>query len=150
MEGQTPFAHAAEVVLNSEDINYTSWDSIFKAFLYRASRANIETVKKIRPMPGARQCIAVSVQSLVEKNYKSILAVLSLTGSRDAEGWTPLASAAFNTNEALCEFLVEKNCSLCLDTEQKKELNPKLSCRLHTAAKHGYKIVLQLRKGFSW
>src|SRR5205807_807821 len=61
VEGQTPLVHATEVVLNSEDINYESWNYIFKALLDKASRANIETVKTIRSKPGARQCIATSM-----------------------------------------------------------------------------------------
>jgi len=64
--------------------------------------------------------------------------------SRDAEGWTPLASAAFNLNEALCKFLLEKGCSLCLDTEQKEQLKPKLSYRIHVAVNGGHKTALQL------
>jgi len=70
--------------------------------------------------------------------------LLSLAGSWDARGWTPLASAAFNINDALCEFLVEKGCRLCLDTEQKKQLKPKLSCCIHGAAGGGHKTALQL------
>jgi len=87
---------------------------------------------------------AISMHDVVKKGYKSILVLLSLTELRDPEGWTPLASAAFNNNEALCAFLVEEGCSLCLDTKQKKQLIPKLSCRIHVAAKGGNKTALQL------
>jgi len=143
-EGQTPLTHATEVVLNSDDINYGAWNDIFKALLDKASSANVKTVKNIRPKPGAPQSVATSMHEIVRKNYKSILQLLSLIESRDAKGWTPLASAAFNLNEPLCEFLLEKGCSLCLDTEQKEQLKPKLSCRIHDAARGGHKTVLQL------
>jgi len=148
IKGQTPLAHAAEVVLSSEDIDYESWNDICKALLDKASTANIETLKKIRPKPGARRCITTSMQELVQqlvgKDYKSILVLLSLIRSRDAEGWTPLASAAFNLNEALCKFLVEKGCSLCLGTEKKEQLTSILSSRVHIAAKGGHGMALQL------
>jgi len=58
--------------------------------------------------------------------------------------WLLLASAAFNNKEDLCALLVEKGYSLYLDTKQKKQLIPKLSCRIHVAAKGGNKTVLQL------
>ena len=132
INGQTPLAHAAEAF--SKDINYGPW--------------NTESVKKMRPKPRARRCIDTTmqklVQELVEKDYKSILVVLSLIEARDAEGWTPLASVAFSNNEALCEFLVGRGCTLCLDTEQKKQLKPKLPLRIHDAATNGYKTALQL------
>jgi len=143
IEGQTPLALAAEAILNTEDNNYESWDSICKVLLDKASRANIEAMK-IRPKPRAPRCIATSMHELATKDYKSILLLLSLTESRDIEGWTPLASAAFINNEALCEFLLEKGCKLCFDTEQKEQLKPKLSCRIHDAAKGGYSTTLQL------
>ena len=142
--GQSPLTHAAEVVLNSEDIDYESWNDIFRALLDNASPADIETIKEIKPEPGARRCVDRSMHTLVEKDYKSILAVLSLTGSRDAEGWTPLASAAFNNNEPLCEFLLGQGCTLCLDMEQKKQLKPKLSCRIHNVTWCGNKTALKL------
>ncbi|KAF8423351.1 ankyrin repeat-containing domain protein [Tirmania nivea] len=87
---------------------------------------------------------AVSMHYVVNAGYKTILQLLSLIESRDTEGWTPLASAAFNNNEALCEFLVEKGCSLCLVTEQKYQLKSKLSHRIHVAAQGGHKTALQL------
>jgi len=123
IEGQTPLAHAAEAVRNSEDNNYESWNCICKALLDKASRANIDTVKKIQPNPRA-QYIAASMHDLVEKDYRSILVLLSVMESRDPEGCTPLASAAFHLKEALCEYLVGMGCRLCLDTEQKKQLKP--------------------------
>ncbi|RPB18100.1 hypothetical protein L211DRAFT_854466 [Terfezia boudieri ATCC MYA-4762] len=46
-EGQTPLTHAAEVFLDSEDINYEHWNDIFEALLDKASRENIEAVKKL-------------------------------------------------------------------------------------------------------
>jgi len=143
-EGHTPLSHATEVVLNSDDIDYGVWNDIFKALLGKASRGNLESVKKIKAKATARQCIATSMHEIVRNDYKSILVLLSLTGSRDAEGWTPLASAAFNLNEFLCEFLVENGCSLCLDTEQKEQLKRKLSCRIHAAAAGGHHTALQL------
>jgi len=143
-EGQTPLAHATEVVLNSDDINYDAWNDIFNTLLSKAARANIENVKKIKAKAAARQCIATSMHELVQKDYKSILVLLSLTGSCDAEGWSPLASAAFNNKEALCRFLVEKGFRLCFDTEQKEQLKPKLSYRIHAAAVHGHKTALRL------
>jgi len=143
-EAQTPLAHATKAVLNSDDINYEAWNDIFKALLDKASSANIKTVKNIRPKPGAPQSIATSMHEIVRKDCKSILQLLSLIESRDTEGWTPLASAAFNNNEALCQFLVENGCSLCLDTEQKNHLKPKLSCCIHVAAKGGHETALQL------
>jgi len=39
---------------------------------------------------------------------------------------------------------VENGCSLCLDTEQKNQLKPKLSFRIHDAAFRGHKTALQL------
>ena len=145
IEGQTLLAHVAEVVLNSNDINCESWNYIFKALLDKTSRANMEIMEKIKPKPGARGCIAASmhklVQELVEKDYTVILVLLSLMESCDTEGWTPLASAAFKNNEALCELLVAKGCTLCLNTEQTKL---QLSCRIHDAARGGHKTALQL------
>jgi len=144
IEGQTLLAHAAEAVLNSEDNNHESLNYICKALLNKASRANIENVRKVRPKLGARQWIATSMHELVKKEYKSLLVLLSLMESRGAEGLTPLASTAFTLNEALCEFLVEKGYSLFLDTEDKEQLKSKLSCRIHDAAKRGRKTALQL------
>ena len=43
---------------------------------------------------------SVNMHDVVNKDYKEILVLLSLIESCDAEGWTPLASAAFNLNEA--------------------------------------------------
>ncbi|RPB24974.1 ankyrin [Terfezia boudieri ATCC MYA-4762] len=81
---------------------------------------------------------------LIEKDYRSILVLLSLIEARDAEGWTPLASAAFTYNEALCEFLLANGCTLCLDTSQKEHLKSQLSCRIHDATRVGSKTALQL------
>ena len=146
IEGQVLLAYAAEVVLNSKAITYRlwPWDYICRVLLDKTSRANIETVQMIRSMPEDRRRIATSMQELVEKDYKSLLVLLSLIGSRDAEGWTPLALAAFNNNEALCEFLVEKGCSLCLSAEQKKQLKSKLGKCIHTATQDGHKTALRL------
>ncbi|KAF8423333.1 hypothetical protein EV426DRAFT_717588 [Tirmania nivea] len=69
---------------------------------------------------------------------------LSLRELRDAEGWTPLASAAFNNYKALCEFLLEKGWSLCLDTEQKKELDLKRANCINVAMRSGHTTALQL------
>ena len=132
IKGKTPLARAAVAV--SEDINYEPW--------------NTGTVEKIRPNSGAHRCIATSmqelIQELVEKDYRPILVLLSLIEARDAEGWTPLASAAFTCNEALCDFLVAKGCNLCLDTEQREQLKPKLSLRIHDAARCSCKTALRL------
>ncbi|RPB18099.1 hypothetical protein L211DRAFT_879902 [Terfezia boudieri ATCC MYA-4762] len=49
IEHQSPLAHAAEEVLNSNNINNASWNYIFKALLAKKSRANIEILGKIRP-----------------------------------------------------------------------------------------------------
>jgi len=144
IEDQTLLAYAAEAVLNSVDNSYESWNYICKALLDRSSKANIESLKTIRLRPGTRQCIATSMHELVEKGYRSILVILSLVESRDTEGWTPLASAAFQNNEALCEFMVERGCSLCLNPEQKKQLGPMLSRRIHDAAKGGHETALKL------
>ena len=143
-EGQTPLTHGIEVFLNSDDINYKAWNDIFKTLLGKASTANLESVKKIKAKAAARQFIATSMHGLVQKDYKSILVLLSWTGSRDAEGWTPLASAVFNFNEALYGFLLENGCSICLDVEQKEQLKPKLSCRIIDAARGGHEASLQL------
>ena len=90
--GQTPLARAAEAVPG--DISYGSWNYICED---KASRANTKTAKKMRPNSGARRCIATTmqelIQELVEKDFKPILVLLSLVEARDAEGWTPLASA---------------------------------------------------------
>ncbi|KAF8423335.1 ankyrin repeat-containing domain protein [Tirmania nivea] len=86
----------------------------------------------------------VSMHNGLNTIYKTTLQLLSLIESRNSKGWTPLASAAFNNNEALCEFLVERGCSLYLDTEQKERLKPKLSGSLHVATKGGHKTALQL------
>jgi len=138
IEGRTPLIHAAQLALTSkiDTNNYESLDYICRALL---EATNTETVKH---MVVART--AVSMHDLVEKDYKSILQLLSLIESRDAEGWTPLASAAFNNNEALCEFLVDKGCTLSLDTEQKKQLKPKLLRRIHVAARGGHETSLEL------
>jgi len=88
--------------------------------------------------------VSLHMHDVVNAGNVSLLQLLSLMEARDTEGWTPLASAAFNLNEALCEFLVAKGCTLCLDTEQKKQLKPKLSLRIHNAARHGHKTALQL------
>ena len=91
-------------------------------------------MKKIRPKAEARQCIGTSMHELVEKDYRSILVILSLTRSQGTEGWTPIASAALNSNEA----------RLCFDTKQGKKLKPNLSYHIHGAAKRGHKTVLEL------
>jgi len=135
-EGRTPLVYTAQLVLNSEIDEYGSLEDICRVIL---DHANIETMEKM-----AMTRIAVSMHDLVEKGYKAILQLLSLMNSRDSEGWTPLASAALNLNEALCEFLVAKGCRLCLDTEQKNQLKPNLSRRIHDAAKGGHKAALQL------
>ncbi|RPB25043.1 ankyrin [Terfezia boudieri ATCC MYA-4762] len=90
IEGQTPLTHAAEVVLNSEDINYEHWNNIFKAFLDKASRENIEALKKLTPKLTAPKWIT-SMHWLVQQDYWSILVFLSFTESHDTKGWTPLA-----------------------------------------------------------
>jgi len=131
-------AHTAQMLYNLGIHDCGSFEGICEALLGSKSNVDITTVGK---MSMAR--IAVSMQDLVNGGYKSILQLLSLIESRDANGWTPLASAAFNNNEALCEFLVEKGCSLCLDTEQKK-LKPTLSRRIHAAAEGGHETALQL------
>ncbi|RPB25034.1 hypothetical protein L211DRAFT_848395 [Terfezia boudieri ATCC MYA-4762] len=64
--------------------------------------------------------------------------------SRRTKGWTPLASAAFLNKEGLCQFLVEKGCTLTLNAEQKEQLKPNLLCGIHGAAAGGYKTALQL------
>ena len=138
VEGRTLLIHAAQLILNSETDGYGLFEGICRVLL-DDSNVDIEAMKK---MDITR--IAGSMHNLVEKGFKSVLQLLSLTESRDAEGWTPLASAAFNLQDALCEFLVEKGCSLCLDTEQKKQLQPKLSCRIHGAAEGGHKTALHL------
>ena len=73
-----------------------------------------------------------------------VISQFSLTEPYNSDGWTPLASAAFHNNETLCEFLVERGFSLCLDTEQKKQLKPELSRRIHVAGKSGHKTTLGL------
>jgi len=140
IEGRTPLVHVAQFVLTSTvDIaHYKPLDYICRVLL---DNANTETTKMM-----AMACVAsaVSMHDLVNKGYKSILQLFSLIEARDLEGWTPLASAAFNHKEALCQFLVKKHCNLCLDTEQKKQLKPKLSCRIHGAARSGNKSALKL------
>ena len=135
-EGVTPLIHAAKLILNSTIDEYKPLEDICRALL---DSANVETVKKM-----AANCIAVSMHDVVQKDYKSILVLLSLIGACDIEGWTPLASAAYNLNEALCEFLVAKGCTLCLDTEQKEKLKPKLPLCIHDATRRGYETALQL------
>ncbi|KAF8455162.1 ankyrin repeat-containing domain protein [Terfezia claveryi] len=142
-EGQTPLTHAAEVVLNSKDINYELWDDIFKALLDKASRENIEALRKLTHKLTAPKWIA-SMHWLIQQDYRSILVLLSFTESHDTEGWTPLASAAFNNREGLCQFLVENGCTLCLSAKQKEQLKPKLSCSIHSAVRGGHKTALQL------
>jgi len=143
IKGKTPLARATQAV--SEDINYESWNYFCEG---EESKANTETVEKNRPNSEAHRCIATSMQELieelVEKDNWSILVLLSLIEARDAEGWTPLASAAFTCNEALCDFLVAKGCNLCLDAEQKEQLNPELSLRIHDAARCSYMTSLPL------
>ena len=138
MEGRTPLVHAAQLAFNSKIDEYESLEDICRVLL-DATNIDIEAMKKMN-----MTCIAVSMHHLADKGYKSVLQLLSFAGSRDAEGWTPLAWAAFNLNEALCQFLVEKGCTLCLDTEQKEQLKSKLSCRIHDAANGGHDTALQL------
>jgi len=134
-EGRTPLVLAAQLVLNSAIGGYESLEGVCRVLLDNMT-IDVETTKKVTVGH-----IAVSMHDIVKKGYKSILQLLSLIESRDAEGWTPLASAAFNLNEALCRF---KGCSLCLDTEQKNQLKPKLSCHIHNAARNGHETALQL------
>ena len=88
--------------------------------------------------------VSLQMHDVVNAGNKSVSQLLSLIEARDAEGWTLLASASFNLNEALCDFLVANGCSLCLNTEQKEQLKAKLSLRIHNAARGGYKTALQL------
>ena len=131
--------HTAQMLYNLDIHDCGSFEGICEALLGNRSNVDITTVGKM-----ALARIAVSMHDVVNGGYKSILQLLSLIESRDSEGWTPLASAAFNLNEALCEFLVENGCSLCLDTEQKNKLKPTLSRRIHAAARGGQKTALQL------
>ncbi|KAF8455167.1 ankyrin repeat-containing domain protein [Terfezia claveryi] len=142
-EGQTSLTHAAEVVLNSEDINYEHWNDAFKALLSKASRENIEALKKLTPRLTAPKWIA-SMHELIQKDYRSILVLLSFTELRDTRGWTSLALAAIHNREGLCQFLLENGCTLCLNAEQKEQLKPNLSYNIHVGAKCGHKTVLQL------
>ena len=137
IEGPTGIAQS-RFGLGPEVNDYETLEDICRVVL---DNTNIEAMKKM-----AVPRIAVSMHDLVKKAYQSILQLLSLIDSRDAEGWTPLASAAFNSREDLCEFLVGKGCSLCLDTEfeQKEQLKPKLSCNIIDASQRGHKTVLQL------
>ena len=105
--------------------------------LLEGVKIDIEAMKKMNIAH-----IVGTIHDLVKKGYKSILQLLSLAESRDAEGWTPLASAAFNLTDALCEFLVDKGCRLCLDTEQKKQLKAKLLYRIHDAARGSHRTAL--------
>jgi len=84
------------------------------------------------------------MHELVKRNYQSILLSLSWMEVCDAEGWTPLASAAINNNGDLCEFLVESGCTIFLGTNQKERLKPKLLNRIHDAARDGHETALQL------
>jgi len=138
-DGETLLTHTAKMIYKLGIYDYGSLDYICEAFLDNRSNMDIKTPGRM-----AMDCITVRMHDIVNKGYKSILQLLSLIESRDPEGWTPLASAAFRNNEALCELLVEKGCGLCLDAEQKKQLKPKLSCRIHVAAKGGNKTALQL------
>jgi len=137
-EGRIPLVHAAQVILNSGIDGYQSLDGISMVLLDNTN-IDIEAMKKM-----VMTRIAVSMHDLVTKDYKSTLQLLPLIESHDTEGWSPLASAAFNNKEALCEFLVGNGCGLCLDMEQKEQLKPKLSCSIHLAAKGGHKTALQL------
>jgi len=138
-ERRAPFTRITELVFGStSDINYEALKDICKVLLDNINIV-IESMKNL-----ANTRIAVSMHTVVSGGYKSILQFLSLIESRDSEGWTPLASAAFNLNEALCQFLVENGCSLCLDTEQKNQLKPKLSLCVINAARGGHETALQL------
>ena len=95
VEGRTPLLHAAQLVLNSGVSGYQSLEGVYRVLLDNTN-IDIEAMKKL-----AMTRIAVSMHDLVKKGYKSILQLLSLIDSCDPEGWTPLASAAFNLNEAL-------------------------------------------------
>ena len=132
-------AHASQMLYNVDIHDYELLEDICEALLDGKSNVDIKTSGQ---MATAR--IAASMHDLVNKSYRSILQLLSLIESYDAEGWTPLASAAFNNNEALCEFLVEKGCSLYFDITQEEQLKLKLSGRIHGAAKGGYKTALHL------
>jgi len=137
-DGQIAFAASlAELFLKSKIDYYTQLDDSCRSILDGMNvKTNWENMTRART--------AVSMHDVVNGGYKSILQLLSLIESRDAEGWTPLASAAFHNNEALCKFLVGKGCSLCLDTEQKNQLKPKLACRIHDTARAGHETALQL------
>jgi len=139
-EGRTPLVHAAQLVLHSEIDGYESLEGICRVLLDNMD-IDFGALKMV-----AMTRIAVSMHNVVYGGYKSILQLLSLIDSHDIEGWTPLASAAFNLSEALCEFLVKKGCRLCLDTKQlqKNQLKPKLSCRIIDAARGGHGTALQL------
>jgi len=136
---ETLLTRPAYILHNLDIHDYRSFDDICEALLDNRSNTDIKIVGNM-----AGELIAVRMHDVVNKGYKSILQLLSLTGSRDAEGWTPLASAAFSNNEALCEALVEKRCTLCLNTEQKNQLKPKLWRRIHDPVKRGHKTALQL------
>jgi len=136
--GRTPLAHA--FVKNQEAICNLLLEKGASIDALKAFTSGMTSTEKFELLHPS----VVSMHYLVKRNYKAIPLLLSLIESRDSEGWTPLASAAFNNNEALCAFLVGKGCSLCLDTEQKQQLIPKLSCRVHVAAEGGNKTALQL------
>ena len=146
--GRTPLVHAA--VKHQEAICNLLLEKGASVEALKAFTSGMDFTKALQAFTSGMTSAellhtsAISMHDLVEKGYKSTLVLLSLAESCDPEGWTPLASAAFNNNEALCALLIEKGCSLCLDTEQKKQLIPKLSCRIHVAAVGGNKIALQL------
>jgi len=138
-DDDTLLTHATQMLYNLDIYNCESLDYICEALLGNRSNADIKNMGKM-----AGELIAVSMHDVVKGGYKSILQLLSVIESCDAEGWTPLTSAAFNTDETLCDYLVEKGCGLCLDIEQKKQLERKLSCCIHDAALGGHKTALQL------
>jgi len=138
-DDETLLTHAVHILYNLDTHDCKFLDDICEALLDNRSNTNTTTVGK---MAGER--IAVSMHDIVKRDYKSILVLLSLIGARDTEGWTPLASAAFSNNEALCEFLVEKGCNLCLDTEQKEQLKPKLSLRIRCSCKTALRLLLDM------
>ena len=137
---RTPLLHAIEklhvsicILLLEKGASVAAWKALTSGMTYT------EMLQLLDP-----SAVSLQMHDVVNAGDKSVLQLLSLMEVRDTEGWTPLASAAFSNNEALCEFLVEKGCSLYLNTEQKEQLKPKLSLRIHKAAWHGHKTALQL------
>jgi len=136
--GRTPLVHAA---MKCQEAICTllleKGASVGALESFTSGMTSTEKFELLHPSAGG-------MHDVVKKDYKSILVLLSLIEACDTEGWTPLASAAVNNSEALCEFLVERGCTLCLDTEQKEQLKPKLSRRIHDAARDAHETALQL------